>query len=612
MDTGRKFDVAILGAGIGGALLAAVLARHGVKVLLIEQGSHPRFAIGESTIPETTFLLRLLARRYNVPEIAHLCNFQKIRTHVSSACGVKRNFSFIYHRTGETQRPQETTQFPTWAPPFGPDVHFFRQDIDAYMYAVAISYGAVARQQTQVKEIVFEPDGVRINAGAEEFRAQYVVDAGGMKAPIADMKKLRETPPPLKTRSRSIYTHMIGVIPYDACGAPQREHGMPSPFSQGTLHHLFKGGWMWVIPFDNHPTSTNPLVSVGLTLDLEHYPENTLPAEDEFRQIIRQFPTVAAQFERARAVRPWTKTGRLQYWSTQVVGERYCLIPHAAAFVDPLFSSGLAITMATINVLADTILQAVREDDFSTQKFEYIDTWVKHCFRYYDDLVSGSYAAFSDFELWNAWHRVWMLGSLYGVSGLFEVLGRYESKNDPKQLELLKAPPYRGVQGIDFEPYARLFKSAVVEIERFRSGASSAEATVTALYSLLRESGICPAPWALLDREDRCPAKTFTFLPMIRVVAWGRYRSPAEVSQNYYTTGRTGGFIGDIVKDALYEIRRLRDTAGGLLRDAVFSWNRDWRRGNAALTTPAAAFAKAKAAKAEAAHPSKPVERAAH
>src|SRR5882724_11894699 len=109
----RDFDIAILGTGIGGTLLGAILARHGVKVVLFEQGSHPRFAIGESTIPETTILLRLIARRYEVPEIAHLCNFQQVRTHVSSACGVKRNFSFCYHRSGEHHRPEETTQFPT-------------------------------------------------------------------------------------------------------------------------------------------------------------------------------------------------------------------------------------------------------------------------------------------------------------------------------------------------------------------------------------------------------------------------------------------------------------------------------------------------------------------
>src|SRR5688572_6758648 len=66
---GRVYDVAILGTGIGGTLLGAILAANGQKVLLLEQGTHPRFAIGESTIPETTVLLRLMAKRYGVPEL---------------------------------------------------------------------------------------------------------------------------------------------------------------------------------------------------------------------------------------------------------------------------------------------------------------------------------------------------------------------------------------------------------------------------------------------------------------------------------------------------------------------------------------------------------------
>ena len=112
---GNPYDVAILGAGVGGGMLAAILARHSLRVLLVEADSHPRFTIGESTIPETAGLLRVVGERYSVPEIAHLATFQSVRHHVTSACGVKRGFSFIYHREGEPQRPEESTQFPTLA-----------------------------------------------------------------------------------------------------------------------------------------------------------------------------------------------------------------------------------------------------------------------------------------------------------------------------------------------------------------------------------------------------------------------------------------------------------------------------------------------------------------
>ena len=142
LHAGTRYDVAILGTGIGGTVLGAILARHGLKVLLIEQGTHPRFTIREPTVPETTILFRILASRYGVPEIGNMATYQRINRSVGTTHGVKRNFSFVYQRPGQLQEPTESSQYPTSAPPYGPDVHIFRQDADAYMLSVAVAYGA--------------------------------------------------------------------------------------------------------------------------------------------------------------------------------------------------------------------------------------------------------------------------------------------------------------------------------------------------------------------------------------------------------------------------------------------------------------------------------------
>jgi FADH2 O2-dependent halogenase len=91
-------DVVILGSGIAGSTLAAVLARNGASVLMIDAGSHPRFAVGESTTPHTSMLLRLISERYDVPEIKHLTTFENVQSNIARSCGVKRNFGFLYHR----------------------------------------------------------------------------------------------------------------------------------------------------------------------------------------------------------------------------------------------------------------------------------------------------------------------------------------------------------------------------------------------------------------------------------------------------------------------------------------------------------------------------------
>lgn len=576
-SSNARYDVAILGTGLGGTILGAALARNGARVILLEQGSHPRFAIGESTIPETTILFRILAQRYSVPELAHLSNFQSVRSFVSSACGVKRNFSFAYHRPGEPHRGEETTQFPTWAPPFGPDVHFFRQDVDAYMLATAIRYGAVVRQQVNISDINIDSTGVTlVSDKGEEFSAKFVIDAGGVQAPVARKLKLRNEACPMKTASRSLFTHMTGVRPYDEVSPSRKEHGMPSPLAQGTLHHLFPGGWMWVIPFDNHPSSTSRLCSVGINLALDTAAPRGSDPEAEFRSLIAQMPSVARQFEGALAVRNWTSTDRLQFNSVRSAGERYALLPHATAFVDPLFSSGLSVTVNIINALLWRILRALADDDFSAERFDYVDHWTRRCFeQYYDRLVSCSYTSFRSFELWNAWHRVWMLGSLYGVSGLFEIHSKFSRTGDRSCFDMFEQKPYRGVQAMDFDEYAALFDAAATRVEAVQKGASASEAAGQ-IIELVRQSGLGPEPWRLTDPKHRCPG-TFTLFPMLNLVAWGRLRSPPAVRRHYFLTGRAGGLVSDIVKNSKAEIGRFNATAGGIVRDALLSWNSDWK-----------------------------------
>ena len=61
-------DFAGVGSGFAGSITAMALAGRGHRVVMIERGRHPRFAIGESATPLTNLLLEELATAGVRPE----------------------------------------------------------------------------------------------------------------------------------------------------------------------------------------------------------------------------------------------------------------------------------------------------------------------------------------------------------------------------------------------------------------------------------------------------------------------------------------------------------------------------------------------------------------
>jgi len=474
----HRFDVAILGSGLSGSMLACVLARKGVSVVLIDAGTHPRFAVGESTIPHTSLLTLLLAQKYSVPELENIAYPDRIADRVCTTCGIKRAFGFAYHRPGQAYDSREGHQVGTSSKD---ENHFFRQDIDAYLFHVAVGYGAVPKQKTKVTSIEIDENGVTIQTGpGEEILARYVVDGTGHESMLAARFNLRENPCPLKHHSRTIFTHMIDVPPF------QEEHNLLSVgWDQGTLHHCFERGWFWVIPFNNHERSTNPLVSVGLTIDPRRYPKSNLSPEEEFKHFLDMFPSVAEQFADAKAVRPWVSTGRLQYSSKQCAGYRYCLMSHAAGFIDPLFSRGMINTQEIIGALIDPLLAALATDDFSEEPFARVNSLQHRALRYNDALVNGSFIAWSDFDLWNAWLRVWALGTVNTEFRAMNALADFTASGDEDCLRGEACDPVFS----DYEDpdYHAFFDRVVPLIEGVETGSVTAPDATAQIFGMTEE-----------------------------------------------------------------------------------------------------------------------------
>jgi FADH2 O2-dependent halogenase len=468
-------DVAIIGTGLAGTILATLLARRGLRVILVEKGVHPRFAVGESTIPHTSLLLSILAERYDVPELDHLAYPDQLRQHVASSCGIKRSFGFAFHRRGKQYDPAEGFQFGTASKD---ENHFFRQDTDAYMLHTAVRYGADLSLNTSITKCDLQNDPLVLHTqNGPPLRARFLVDASGHRSLLASTLNLRTDPNPLLHHSRSLFTHMVGLKEF----AEEQPHPLILPWRQSTLHHVFPGGWFWVIPFNNQPESTNPLISVGLTVDPRQHPRLIHDPEQEFHSFLEQYPSVQRQFASARAVRPWVATGRLQYSSRRCTGERYCLLSHAAGFIDPLFSRGLINSLESIQALMEPLCEALADNDFSVERFAGVEALQNRVLDYNDRLVSGAFESFSDFDLFNAWLRVWALGTILAEFRIMNALTDFTGSHDLTDLAgESQTPVFSRYEDPD---YAAFFELAWRELGRYQSGEQSAAAAARQIFS---------------------------------------------------------------------------------------------------------------------------------
>lgn len=577
----QRYDVAILGSGLGGSMLACILARNGVSTLLIEGASHPRFTIGESLIPETGLRLRIVAEKYGIPEIGWIGTFHQLRKHVSSNCGVKRSFGFMYHRAGEKNRPEEINQFGTLAPPVGPDSHLFRQDTDAFLAALSVKYGASFHSQTRIADIEFGDEEVKLQASSgETYRAKLLIDASGMRSMVSDELGMRDETPRFRTDTRAIYTHMVGVRSADLLLDAKGRAGLLSPLGQSTMHHVFDGGWMWIIPFSNHREATNPLTSVGLMLDRRKFPEPQGTPEEEFRQITSAYPTIARHLADARAARPWIRSGRIQYSSSRLIGHRLIQLPHAAGFVDPLYSSGMSVLVVAVDLIADELLRAVADGDYGTERFKFMEDVVNRGFDHYDTIVSGSFDSFANYDTWNAWNRNWVVGSLLGTFGPLSLLMHYRKTGDRSFLDKTIEPSRMGVLGSHLPGVVDMAQFSRSETDEAIAGRISYQEASERIFKRLGSLDFLP-PYLGFGDPKKTATATFTLIPGARHVNW--YRRHADQVYRDNCTFPLTTYARDGAAFVLTETRDALRGSVSSVRDVFTASNRDGRHPAPAL-----------------------------
>jgi FADH2 O2-dependent halogenase len=457
VKTRTDTDVIILGSGLAGSIAALCLQRQGLEVTLIDQGTHPRFALGESTTTPSSLWLRLLAEKFGVPELLNIASAESLTRFVAPTSGVKNNFGFLYHRAGE-DRPEcawqaiipqaHLSEYEHEKQPAYNEMHYFRQDVDAWLWFTALAEGVTGRSATRVERVDFDDQGVAValSGGGETLRGRFLIDASGYRSPVAAALDLRDPLPRMRTNSRTMFTHMIGVQHFEDLKAVPDSM---APWSQGTLHHFFDGGWLWVIPFDNHVASRNRLCSVGLSFDNRRYPKpEGRSVEAEWTGFLERFPGIGRQFRDAVPVRPWVATRRLQYSSRQCVGDRWFLTSHATGAVDALYSMGNINTFQTLATGLSLVLQACAEDSFDRDRLQPLQEVTESLLHFQDSIVYGSYVSFRAPELLKTWIALWSLTDTARIRRVLMPLVKFARTRDQRHLEFCVEDPATILTGI--------------------------------------------------------------------------------------------------------------------------------------------------------------------
>jgi FADH2 O2-dependent halogenase len=440
-------DLAIVGSGFGGSLTAMIARRLGLRVTLLERGTHPRFAIGESASPLAGILIEQLADRYDLPRVRPLSAYGTWqRTYPDVVCGLKRGFTYFKHEAGRRYRVEDdrANQLLVAASPNDElsDTHWLRSDVDQFLVNEAIALGVDYHDRVDLDRVEWQPGGDPLLVGQRNgqrvhVRARFVVDASGARGFLSRALGIGDRGFDGYPATQALFSHFTGVVRCDSladfnwCAPasgprnPDPESPIPEPYpiDDAALHHVFDGGWMWVLRFGNGVTSAGVAIEDWLADELK-----LADGEPAWGRLLARYPSIATQFADAQAIRPFTWMPRMAYRAANAAGDRWAMLPSAAAFIDPLFSTGIPLTLLGIERLAAMLQKNSSELRLGEQGNAAL----------YENLtladadrtarfIAGSYAGFRRFEQFAAYSMFY-----FAAASFSEMARRLDSPRTPR------------------------------------------------------------------------------------------------------------------------------------------------------------------------------------
>ncbi|MGN6319895.1 NAD(P)/FAD-dependent oxidoreductase [Trinickia sp.] len=320
----EQTDVAVIGAGPAGAVAAALLARAGRSVLVLERQHFPRFSIGESLLPQS---------------MAYLEEAGMLQAVVEAGFQYKNGASFVHGEKAASYDFRDKHS-EGWGTTYQVERAVFDQLLirRAADQGVRVRFGHTVRSMRTGDEPVLEVEDEKGNA--YRVAARFVLDASGFGRVLPRMLGL-ETPSRMPARA-ALFSHVQDALP---AGSTDRDKICVA------VHPERRDVWYWMIPLAGGRTS------VGCVAEADFLDVPEARREAKLRELIRAEPTIGRLLGDAPFLMPVNRIAGYSANVERLHGPGFALLGNAGEFLDPVFSSGVTIALRSAHLAAQTLLR---------------------------------------------------------------------------------------------------------------------------------------------------------------------------------------------------------------------------------------------------------------